>query len=182
VSPSGFRLPPRDIVPPRNMARSTLRIMGPIVVVVVVALLVVAHNSAAAVGGAIAVAVIGLILVVEVPILLRRQRDSQVALTARLPDGGIYSSRAALYPPPGAKGLPASGVVVFNEDEVRFTARKDGSIPTTWDWSAIARIGLGPAARKIGVGRLTLHLSDGSTRTFDVPNYGGMAEILQKHP
>jgi len=182
VSPSGFQLPPRDIVPPRNMARSTLRNMWPIVVVVVVALVVVAHNSAAAVGGAIAIAVIGLILVVEVPILLRRQRDSQLVLTARLPRGGIYAGRAALYPAPGAKGLPASGVIVFSEDEVRFTARKVGSIPTTWDWSAIARIGLGPASGKIGVGRLTLHLTDGSSRTFDVPSYGAMAEILQKHP
>lgn len=175
-------LPPRDITPPKNVFKSVMGIYVPVVVLVMALLLALNHHSAGAMGGIIAIGAVFLILGIEVPLIIRGQDRRQKALMSELPDGGFYAGRVALLPYDGNRGLPVGGTVVFTVTGLTFAPRKSGAVPLEFSWSDLCRMRLAPMPGKIGVGRLTLTLTDGRTRSFTVPRYGTMARILSQQP
>lgn len=173
-----IKLPPGEVVTPKGFTRSVLRIFIPIVVVVVVGVGALA-GSAGWIGGAIAVAVIALILGIELPLIRRGQQRRQQRLTEILPSGGIYLCRSSMYPIAGGRGLPTAGLLFFGESEVLFTPKKSEKAPTSISWTEVAHFRLAPMPGKIGVGLLTLVLKDNSSRRFSVANFGPMARQVE---
>jgi hypothetical protein len=181
VATTGFMLPPRDIPEPRNLVKSVVRIYVPIVVIVMALLLVLNHHSSGVIGGIVAVGVIALILGIELPLIVRAQDRRQQSLTEDLPEGGFYAGRASLLAHDGRR-LPVLGTILFTDSGVNFSPKKARIPPLTLAWNDVSRIRLAANPGQIGVGRLTLALTDSATRVFTVPRYGAMARALAQQP
>jgi hypothetical protein len=177
--PFGLKLPPRDITGPKSLARAVAPIYLPAFVIGIVGLVALDRHPSAIIGGLIFTAVLGLIVGVEFPLIRRNQRRRQQAQMANLPDGGIYSGPVSMFPSGGGK--PKVGNILFDTLGVTFTPKNSDASSVTFGWRSVSRIRLGPVKGKIGVGRLTLTLMDGSTAAFSVPLYASMAEVLSNH-
>jgi hypothetical protein len=179
--PFGLQLPPRDITAPKSLARALAPIYGPGFVIAMGGVVAIDHRPSVVIGGLIISAVLMLIFGVEFTLIRRTQRRRQQAQMATLPNGGIFSGRVSMFPSEGARGIPKIGNILFDTLGVTFTPNNTDSSSVTIGWRTVSRIRLGPVRGKIGVGRLTLTLTDGSTRAFSVPLYASMAEVLTNH-
>jgi hypothetical protein len=178
VSEFNINLPPGDVVKSKDITRSVLKILIPVAVVVVVGIGALA-GSAGWIGGAIAVAIMALILGIELPLIRRGQHRQQQRLMESLPSRGIYQSRASMFSITGARSVPTTGLLLLDELEVRFTPKNTKKAPTSIVWTDVARFRLAPMPGKIGVGLLTLNLKDNSARKFSIANFGPMAKQLE---
>jgi hypothetical protein len=178
--PFGLKLPPRDITSPKSLVRAALPFYFPMVIGIA-ALLALDRHPSGIIGALLGSAFIVLLVGVEFPFIRRRQRRRQQARMANLPEGGIYAGPVAMFPSGSAQGAPRSGHILLDTLGITFTPIATAVPAVTIEWRSISRIQLGPVTGKIGVGRLTLSLTDATTRAFLVPLYGSMAEILRNH-
>jgi hypothetical protein len=177
--PFGLKLPPRDITSPKSLARAVAPIYLPPLVLGIAFLLAFDRHPLGIIGGLLFAAVLLLIVGVEFPLIRRKQRRRQQEQMAKLPAGGIYSGPVSMFPSGG--GIPKLGNILFDTLGVTFTPKNTDASSVTIAWRSVSRIRLGPVRGKIGVGRLTLTLMDGSTAAFSVPLYESMAEVLTNH-
>jgi hypothetical protein len=178
------RLPPREITPPKNPIRDTVRLYIPGVIIFLILLAVVDRHSAGVVGAALGIGAVALILGIELPLIRRTQRRRQGAMMANLPKGGIYAGQGGLFRTDGQppRRYADTGTILLDQRGIDFQPKKQDHPPVSIPWSDVMRIQLGPVPGKIGVGRLILSLRNGSARRFSVPNYGALAKALSDHP
>jgi hypothetical protein len=173
--------PPHDIVDPRGLSASLVRIFGPVFAIAAVAVLVANHTSSGIEGVLIAFAILAVIIGVEVPWLLRRQQERQDQDLQGLPQGGIYRGRATLISASGEVVRLTSGLMFLGNVGWSFTRKDDTDPILTVDWHDVARLSLGPRSRGIGVGHLVMQGADGRRWAFSVPRYARLAEALRSH-
>jgi hypothetical protein len=178
-TPFGFKMPPMDITPPKNLLGSTARIYIPGVILLFVVIAVVDRHSAAVVGASLSVAATALILGIELPLIRRTQRRRQEALMADLPSGGIYAGYGGMFRPDAPGHYADSGTLTIDQAGISFHPKKEDVVAAVIPWDEVDRIRVGPVPGKIGVGRLVVSLRDNSDRTFSIPRFGTLAEILR---
>jgi hypothetical protein len=176
----GLTLPPREVVPPKSSGKSLLKIFVPVAVVVVIGVLVLNHRSSGVIGVIVALAIFGLIIGIELPLILRGQRNRIERDMSTLPVGAFYKGRAEMFPVKGERRFPATGTLILDSSGVSWTKRNESRAAFAISWDRVNRIRLGPQPGKLGsVGTLRLDLTDQATRAFTIPSYGTLACILQ---
>ncbi len=163
----------------RTLPTLAPRLAAPIIFVLAL-VLALNHRSGGIIGAAIALAVMGAIIGIEVPLVLRSQRRRQAGRLRQLPNGAFYACR-------GSASLPhyrmqVTGDRIFDQDGITFTPLRNTQAPPPVHWSEVVRLHLGRSRSQPLAGSLVLDKSDGTKQTFIVRAWGGLAEILAAAP
>jgi hypothetical protein len=173
-------LPPRDIQPGVSPWRALApRLLVPIIFALVL-VLALNHRSSGIIGGIIAVAVMGAIIGIEVPLLLRSQRRRQAERLRKLPNGAFYACRGSTSLP--EHRIQVTGNMIFDQNGITFTPLRNTHTPLIVHWSEVVRLHLGRSRSQPLAGSLVLDKSDGTKQTFIVRAWGGLSEVLASAP
>lgn len=177
--PSGLPLPATEVASPKSLWRF---LVVRLAVVATIALLMdffLARTNRDFVEAAIFLALVGLVAMLQVPLLERRWRRLDRERRDRLGPETIFAGAARAEVSDSAKPVP--GELVLNRAGMSFTPRKpteQGGFSAAW--SDIARVSLRPAAAAPLAGSLEITFSGGPPRTFLVQRCGPLAEVLSE--
>lgn len=179
----GPRLPPRDIQPPtKTITGLVLARFLPALLVSAVVVLGLNHSSSGLIGVLGGVAGTAVILGIELPLIIRGKRRNQEARLRSLPPGGLFSGRARTISNVRGRRRVVEGDILVDASGILFTPKKVTSMPPlTVPWESVSSLKLSPSRQPL-VGSLVLTLSDHTTRTVLVSNFGYLADILAKSP
>ncbi|HET9060756.1 MAG TPA: hypothetical protein VFN61_12610 [Acidimicrobiales bacterium] len=175
-------LPPMEIVH-RSITRSLLRLYAALVAMaaVIAAVCAITGRWLILAGFTVALVVLPVIALIEIPLLRKARTKRQRALARSMPAGEFYAAPASLLPSDGTLRMPASGTIFLSVSGVRFSREVLGPPIFETTWERVSRLQLKPPRGLIGVGILTLSATDGTTTRFNVPEYSPMCRALQAH-
>ena len=173
-------LPPRDIEPGVSPWRTLAPRLAVPVIFAVALVLALNHRSSGIIGAVIVLAVMGAIIGIEVPLILRSQRRRQDERLRHLPNGAFYASRGSTSL--AHHRIQVTGNMIFDQDGITFTPLRNAQAPPSVHWSEVVRLHLGRSRSQPPAGSLVLDKSDGTKQTFIVRAWGGLAEVLAAAP
>ena len=179
LPPQGVRLPPCDIQLPASPWRRLALPLGLPVLATAGVVLGLNHSSSGVIGALVAVVVLAVIIGIEVPWLLRRQRRRQAGYLNRLPHGVFYAGLART-PMPGNRG-PVQGSLLLDSQGMTFTPLRGGAAPMRIPWSAVLGLRLKLAPGQPMAAAFEIATDDGTLRTFIVRGYPELARALQSN-
>jgi hypothetical protein len=117
-----------------------------------------------------------LIVAIELPLLLRKQRRRQDERMRNLAPGSIYAGPAGITLPGGRREV--QGDLLIDSQGVTFTPTKAGGPQINILWPSISSVTLRPARSRPLSGALMLSKNDGTTDSFIVRGYEQLAAAL----
>lgn len=135
-----------EVQPWRPLQRLA-RLVGPALVLVSAVMLAVMHDVMGLVDVAILLVGYVAVFATVLPLVLGSQRRAQQRLMAASPPGTVFAVSATVAGRGQATSPGRAGVLLIDQDGLRFTPRKAGVEPTVLPWAEVRSLRIGPSRR-----------------------------------